>query len=139
MASKMGDGQEVELDAVQARIERWRRIRPKRCAMPEELWADALTLCSSLGVHPVARRLRLNYDRLKLRMAEAELRALTRPAPVPPGFVELPATSAVRRGPVSVAEVELSRPDGARLTFRMADRQEVDLAELSGAFFGGGR
>lgn len=74
MSSGTGLDTAADLEAIRARIDQWRRTRTKRAAMPEDLWLAATALGQRLGVHPVSQRLRLNYDRLKLRVAESELR-----------------------------------------------------------------
>jgi len=142
---------EVEVEEVRARIDRWRRSRAKRGAMPEELWAEAVALGERFGVYPVCRQLGLSYDRLKLHVVEAELQRIHRlgvggeqgvggpEAEVPVGFIELHAAQAFgecgRSGPV-VVEVELSRADGSRMSVRMAPEQQLDLVGLSETFFG---
>ena len=61
----------AEVKQLQDQIEQWRRTRERRTAMPAELWSDAVTLCKSAGAYRVARALRINFDGLKRRMAEA--------------------------------------------------------------------
>src|SRR6266545_3590336 len=53
------------------RIERWRRTRERRTAMPADLWSGAVALARTEGAYPIARALRLNFEGLKRRMAEA--------------------------------------------------------------------
>ncbi|MFT4626615.1 MAG: hypothetical protein ACI8PZ_005292 [Myxococcota bacterium] len=134
----------AELEAVQARVDQWRRTRPKRGAMPEELWAEAVALARRLGAYPVAQGLRLNYGRLKRRLVALEVPQLGTNGPADPAplrFLELPTAAPVgnARCPVPVAEVELARADGARVTIRLAGEPALDLAHLSEAFFGDGR
>ena len=137
---------------LRVRIERWRRSKAKRGAMPEELWAEAVALTADHGLHPVAQQLRLSYDRLKLRVVEAELARVRLRAEeqidgepgieAPVEFIEIQAPRAApergQSGP-AVTEVELARPDGSRITVRMACGQQLDLAGLSESFLGVGR
>jgi len=138
------EGVDIGIEALTTRITRWRRTRVKRTAMPEPLWAEAVRLAEAVGVYPVSRRLGVSFDRLKTRVLEAELARVREEPLVPAGFVELPATMLLgqattlpRRQCVIVCELELARPDGARMFVRLDEGQEVDLDDLSGAFFGG--
>ena len=113
--------------------------------MPEALWLEAVELTSELGVHRVANQLRLNYDRLKLRVVQGELEQLRQldagesDREVPVGFVELQSSTLFDAQGPAVAEVELARADGARMIVRMGAAQPVDLVELSESFFGAGQ
>ncbi len=137
---------DAALEALRARIDHWRRTRAKRAAMPDDLWAEAVALCEERGLYPVSQGLRVSYDRLKLRVVEAELervRALAEAEPADVaegGFVELCAAEVFgTANATTVEEVELWRADGARMTLRMASGQELDLVGLSQTFFGGGQ
>lgn len=146
VSGRMSTGGLRGIDALRARIERWRRSRPRRGPMPEALWAEAVALTEDHGLHAVSRQLRLGYHHLKLRVVEAELEqerlgdAQPRGAgAVPEGFVEIQA--GVRPGAIGTAgcamgEIELVRPDGARMTVRVAAGQSVDVVSLTEAFFG---
>jgi hypothetical protein len=140
----------AEIAEVRARIDRWRRSRAKRGAMPEELWTDAVALGERHGVYPMSQQLGLSYDRLKLRVVEAELERMRRleergrghGSEAPIGFIELQAAQGSGvcepSGP-AVSEIELARADGARMTVRLADDQQLDLVRLSESFLGAGR
>jgi hypothetical protein len=140
------DGAIAEL---RTRIDGWRRTRSKRNAMPKELWADAVSLCDGRGLYAVARGLGISYDRLKMRTLEAELaRQAGTAVPVEDAhatevavasFVELSAAQLFSASANHMAgtEVELARPDGARMTIRMAVGQTVDVRQLSQTFLGG--
>lgn len=143
---------DTALRALRARIDQWRQTRAKRAAMPDDLWAGAVALCEEQGLYSVSQGLKLSYDRLKLRVVEAELervRAQVTPEPADhkhlpdvatAGFVELCTAEMfdVASGTI-VEEVELWRADGARMTLRMASDQALDLVGLSQTFFGGGQ
>jgi hypothetical protein len=114
---------------VLARIEQWRRTRPKRTRMPEALWAAATAVAREHGVHLTARALRVNYESLKHRVSVG-------PAPAVAGrFVELRGADLIGGGPpTSGAVVEVSDVDGARMTIRLGADTELDPAALVGAF-----
>ena len=100
--------------------------------MPEELWQAAVALCGHFTVHSVSQYLRLGYDRLRRRCVEAQI-----PHPVVPSdrgdppiqFVEVERAEgpAVRPEPAGGHEVELVRPDGARMILR--SRQPHDAVQ----------
>lgn len=132
------------LEALATRIERWRRTRgSSRAPMPEELWRAAVVLCEHFTVHSVAQFLRLGYDRLRRRCAEAQVprpAASSNQADDPlVQFVEIgrAAQPAAGPAPIGAHEVELVRPDGARLILR--SREPLDLRQLAGAFLEAGR
>jgi hypothetical protein len=133
------------LEALATKIERWRRTRvSSRGPMPEELWRAAVGLCEHFTVHSVSRSLRLGYDRLRRRCAEAQI-----PRPVVSSngvdddplvqFVEIGRSAEPAAGPAPAGahEVELVRRDGARMILR--SREPLDLRQLTGAFLEGGR
>lgn len=134
---------DVALEALATRISRWRRTRPSsRSAMPEELWAAAVAECGRFTVHSVAQHLGLGYDRLRRRCVEAQVQRAVAPQD---GVADSPTVQFVEVGRAVGAtlqererphEVELVRPDGARMIVRSPVAQ--DLRDLVGAFLGSG-
>jgi hypothetical protein len=106
-------------------IERWRRTRERRTAMPAELWSEAVALAGSVGAYPVARTLRLNFDGLKRRMAEAGAGA-----PPPLGFVELTGAQILGAGSTAGTIVEMSDAAGIRVRVHLGPETQVDVAGL---------
>ena len=129
MARGRGGDAGGALSALRRRIDAWRRTRVTR-AMPEPLWAEAVSLSEVHGAYAVARDLGLNYGTLRSRQAEALERRDTDPAP---SFLEVP----VRVG--APHEVELVRNDGARMTIRVGHGHALDVAELVWVFLGARR
>ena len=71
------------MQEVRDALERWRRTRKKRSAIPEDLWQAAARLAAEYGVSQTANTLRLNYGDLKKRvgrMANADVRGPMSPA-----------------------------------------------------------
>jgi hypothetical protein len=68
-----------------AALTRWRNAKSPGARIPEALWSRAVELARTHGVATVARTLRLDYVRLKRRLAAASAAA----APPPPAFVEM--------------------------------------------------
>jgi hypothetical protein len=132
------------LGELERQIEAWRETRPNTRPMPPELWHQATKAARKLGIYPVSRSLRLNYEMLKRRVGPSDLRRgghrriagegvleLRKP-----GFVEVSGFSPVimaGRNPDAVVEVVSS--DGARLTIR-GKAPHAEVVALIRAFRG---
>ena len=74
-----------ELAEAASALIRWRATRPLGGRIPEALWSQAVELAGTHGVAQVARALRLDYVRLKRRLAMKSEAT----APPPPAFLDL--------------------------------------------------
>lgn len=129
MEQKRGGGGSKEVANVGARIEGWRKTRKERCRMPEELWRAAAEVARVHGVNPIAEALHLDYYALKRRVdGVAEKGSVRRPV-----FVELGSPAPLA---ASACVVEIVRPDGAKMTIRMAGDGDGKLVPLGEAFWG---
>ena len=54
-----------DLTGAQSRFAKWRRTRKPGTRIPERLWASAVKLAATYGLHPTASALRLDYYSLK--------------------------------------------------------------------------
>jgi len=118
---------------VRKRIERWRKTREKRTAMPEELWDAAVALAMKHGAYSTAQGLTINYERLKARLdRQSPKKRRAAKSGRSAGFVELDGT---RLAGASGAVVELSRADGTKLTIRMPAGEVLDVAGLATVFW----
>ena len=72
-----------DLTQAAAALARWREHAPVGARIPETLWSQAVALAATHGVSKVAVTLRLDYTRLKRRVAAAGA------PPAPPDFVAL--------------------------------------------------
>lgn len=89
----------------------WRHSRrTPRGRIPQELWAQAIALTATLSVPRVAHQLGLTPHALKKRRAALTGLAAPLPPAQVPHFVEV---ATAWRTPAT--EVEIQRPDGARL------------------------
>jgi hypothetical protein len=94
---------------------------PRGYRIPDPLWAEALRLVQVLPLTRVAQQLGLKPHALKRRQAERGRAVVPSSPPPSPRFVEVttgawcPAT----------AEVEVQRPDGARLRILYRDPAPV--------------
>ena len=131
---------EHQLTHVADRFDHWRQTRTTPAEpIPQYLWEQAIALTTTFSIARVATRLQVSGEELKQRCT-AHHAALATPASTALGFVEVPAAPAwplptsiieldlcVAAGLVGEAlaqcqadaradiEIELQRPDGARL------------------------
>jgi hypothetical protein len=114
------------LSALSQKIEQWRSQKPRSRSMPEELWQEACEAARSCGVSRVATALKVGYATLQQRSGVEGVRKVARRLePAAPmlssQFVELSELSAIR----DEAVVEVSVPDGTRLTIRLKGSTNV--------------
>ncbi len=121
---------EQELDELSGRFAHWRATRASdQERIPQALWDEAVKISRQLPNSRVAKALRLSPGELKRRRLAQQTEASSEAIKAAPGFVELkpvwPASGACRAS----AEVELERPDGARLRihYRQPQPPLVDL------------
>jgi hypothetical protein len=107
------------------RITQWRRTRARRTRMPSELWAGAVALARIEGTYPIARRLRVDYQALARRVAEAGGERTGNG-----NFIEIRGADLLGGATV----VEVAEADGARLMIRLGGGSGLDVAALVGAF-----
>lgn len=95
----------------------WRQRRPTpRSRIPAGLWARAVALTATFSVSRVATQLGLTPSALKRQRDALQGTAAPTALSQPPQFVEV--TPAWR---TSATEVEIQRPDGARLRITYND------------------
>jgi transposase-like protein len=95
----------------------WRQSRrTPRGRIPQELWAQAVALTTTLSVTRVARQLGLTSHALKQRRERLNGTPTTLPSPQGLHFVEV---APPWRTPAT--EVEIHRPDGTRLRITYSD------------------
>ena len=114
---------EHQLTQVADRFDHWRQTRTTPAEpIPQYLWEQAIALTATVPITRVATRLRVSGGELKKRCA-AYHAAHAVPAPSAAfGFVEVPAAPAWAL-PTSGIEIELQRPDGARLRIAAQEPQ----------------
>jgi hypothetical protein len=113
----------LTVEEVGARLEEWRRNRPGRAAIPDELWSAAIEVARRDGVNRTATALRLDGGKLKRRMRAADEGARRATAP---SFVELIASGA---GAVAQCAIEFQGRRG-RIRIELKGTA-ADLASFS--------
>ncbi len=104
----------TDLNQLRHQLDRWRQRQSGATRLPEALWTSAATLALTHGVGPVARALRLDYNKLK-RQVPAPAQA----APLAPAsFVELRPREWLSQV-AAACRIELSDPLGAKMTLEL--------------------
>jgi hypothetical protein len=136
MASQEVTDATGELEQLRGRFEEFRSTQITRGRLPEALWKEAAEAARRYGLNPVAQTLRLDYSRLKKRMAAAAGRNVSkrtkerRPAA---DFLELiqPVTSAMQD-----CHIEVETSHGAKLRVELKRISTNELAGLIRGFLG---
>jgi hypothetical protein len=120
------------LESVRRRFERWRRIRTSGSRIPDSLWAAAVRMAETHGIHRTAKALRVNYYSLKEQVEQhaAAVPDSTEGQAVP--FLELPSSPAV--SPCECT-VEWEDTAGAKMRVQFKGSATPDLAALSRSFW----
>ncbi len=123
---------EHQLDQLAGQFEHWRHTRSHPYArIPEPLWDHAVALTATLSPSRVAKHLGLRGSDLKKQITRRQGSPAVQLS-APPGFVEVPQPPAQPLGLVW-HEVELHRPDGARLRIHAPDAS-LPLAAIVHSF-----
>jgi hypothetical protein len=130
----MRDPQNSEqMRTVREHVEAWRRQGGGRgSVVPERLWREAAGVARVEGVWATAQALRLNYERLRDKVAATGARQAKSGAG--PGFIDL-GTGVLGRGGKTV--LELARRDGECLRIDVSDGSGVDVVALARALWSG--
>lgn len=123
----------AQLARLEQRFAVWRRTRKARTRIPEPLWASAVKLAASFGIHRTASTLKLDYYSLKERLEQMPSESVSdyvsgqRPA-----FVELrPAVPA----PAGECLIEFEDAQGASMRVHLKGVDVPDLVALGRSFW----
>lgn len=104
----------TDLKQLRHQLDRWRQRQAGATRLPQALWTSAATLARTHGVGPVARTLRLDYNKLKRQVPPpAEATPLA-----PAAFVELRPLERLPQA-AAMCRMELSDPAGAKMTLEL--------------------
>jgi hypothetical protein len=104
----------TDLNQLRHQLDRWRQSPSGASRLPEALWTSAAALALTHGVGPVARTLRLDYNKLKRQVPPPTQAAPLAPVP----FVELRPHEWLPQG-ATLCRIELSDPAGAKMTLEL--------------------
>jgi len=121
-----------DLAGVERQFAKWRRTRKLGTRIPQRLWASAVKLATTHGLHPTTSALRLDYYSLKKRVERAAADSV--PQRMPP-FVE--ATSPVLASSRECV-IELENAAGSRMRIHVKGGDPPDLIALGRSFWSAG-
>jgi hypothetical protein len=105
----------TDLSELRDQLEQWRQSQSGATRLPEALWTSAATLATTQGVGPVARTLRLDYNKLKRQVPPASAEGWPS---APPTFVELRPRPWLPQV-TTACRIELSDRQGAKMTLEL--------------------
>jgi len=133
MSTTRTRGMPARLESVRRRFDRWRKTHAARTRIPEPLWAAAVKMAETYGIHRVAKALRLDYYSVKRRVEEKSAAAGKMPEePTAATFLELAPSP---RSEVCECTVEFEDSGGAKMRVHLKGSQTPDLAALSRSFW----
>jgi hypothetical protein len=121
MAERAAKGGGIE--GARARFEEWRRSRPRKSPIPDELWTAAIHAARQEGVNRTAQQLRLDAGKLKRLLVAADKRKSKTPRR--PRFVELVAPPAIPE-----CLIEFESAGGSKMRIHWTTSVAPDWANL---------
>jgi hypothetical protein len=122
------------IDQVKEQFDAWRKNKKLQKSIPDELWKAAASLCGH-GTHRpylIAKKLGLNYKKLKQHLPAANTTLPIKKAPAQTTFVEMDFATA----PVfPECIVEMQDAKGGQLKFHLKGQRCPDLIEIVNAFW----
>jgi len=130
----------ARLEGIQRRFERWRNSHRARSRIPDLLWAVAVKMAQSYGIHRTSRLLRIDYYSLKKRVEQHSDAVQGRRESGPMAtFVELspPADHGFAAVPAGACActLELEDADGSKMRVHLKTATPPDLATLCRSFW----
>jgi hypothetical protein len=132
MSTRRTPGLPARLEDVRQRFERWRRTRKVRSRIPEALWASAVEMAGTYGLHRTSKALRVNYYTLKKRVKREATAAGSSERDAVATFIELAPPTRVGS---CECTLELEDADGATMRVHLKGITTPDLAALSRGFW----
>jgi hypothetical protein len=124
------------LESIGYQFEQWRETRKSpREPIPENLWAAAIRLCNQYSINHVSRYLHLSYTTLKKKV-QWEKPFPKKKKLSSPAFVELDWHG---HFPLSECIIEMENVYGSKMKMSFKGRADLDLIELSRAFWTKGK
>lgn len=124
------------LESVRYQFEKWRETRKSpREPIPENLWAAAARLRNQYPISHISKALRLNHTDLKNRIS-GQKSAHRKKKSAAPFFVELDWQHCF---PASECIIEMENACGSKMRMSFKGQADLDLLELSEAFWTKGK
>jgi hypothetical protein len=134
----MRRGQE-EIERLREQVEQWRVTRRYRCAMPEQLWQQAVELSKRHGSHEVSKACNLNSVNLNKRLKKRGQKRVQRAKEQGFGFVEVEGIGLGGMKASAAVTVEMIDERGARLRVEYLSSDEFEVSQVVQLFWRRGR
>ena len=123
----------ARLEGIQRRFDRWRQTHQARSRIPDVLWAAAVKMAGTCGLHRTAKTLRLDYYALKKRVQQDGVAIADRPEKgAVATFLELASSPSIG---VCECTLDLENAGGAKMRVHLKGVAMPDLAALSRSFW----
>lgn len=133
MQRKETRGVPGRLEGIRRRFQHWRRTRKIRSRIPDRLWASAVKMAGTYGIHRTAKVLQVDYYALKKRVEQGTPATAGVPAAsAMAAFVELAPSPAAGS---CECILELEDAEGAKMRVYLKGFQTPDLPALSRSFW----
>jgi len=120
------------IEEVSRQFDAWRKTSKLHEPIPAELWKSAASLCGTYRPYKIARKLRLNYTKLKAHAHGLKADLPIEKAPAAAAFIELDF------GAPSMAcqcVIEMKDPEGGKMTIQLKGDKCPDPIEICKAFW----
>jgi len=121
------------LEQLGERFKRWRETRVRGEHIPAHLWAAAVGMARRHGTYHVACALRVDQDRLKIRLERAG--GAAHEGKIDTRFVELLVSPAPSAANLCECAVELENARGAKMRVQLNGNGLAGLAGLCSTFW----
>ena len=122
------------LEQVGLRLKRWRETRVRGARIPVELWTAVVDMARQFGVQRVAKGLRVDYKRLKVRVQGTG--GTAQAAKADTRFVEMLVSAPSTAPGRCECTVELENAQGAKMRLELNGNGLGALSTLCSAFWG---
>ena len=133
MSQKFPPTKAPSIEDVAKQFEAWRKTSKLHEPIPAELWKAAASLCATYPTYKIARKLRLNYTKLKEHLPAFKSELPIKKAGAAAAFIELDLASA---GKVCEYVIEMQDPGGGKMRLQLKGHQCLDPIEICKAFWG---
>ena len=135
MSQKFTPTKAPSIEDVTKQFEAWRKTSKLHEPIPAELWKAAASLCATYPTYKIARKLRLNYTKLKEHLPAFKSELPIKKATAAGAFIELDLASA---GKQCQYVIEMQDSSGGKMRLQLKGHQCPDPIKLCKAFWSKG-
>ena len=133
MSQKFTPTKAPSIEEVTKQFEAWRKTSKLHEPIPAELWKAAASLCATSPAYKIARKLRLNYTKLKAQLHAFKPELPIKKAPAAAAFIELDLACA---GKLCEYVIEMQDSSGGKMRLQLKGHQCPDPIKICKAFWG---